>query len=75
MTGCCKLLGGLCLHSVHEGQVTWSNLQPDKCYSLLCNFLSLNEWENVKPLKIRALRMTTCIFQAIGNILAAKAVE
>ena len=62
------------LHSVRVGQVTWSNLQPDRCYSLLFNFLSRYEWANVIPLKVRALRMTTCIFQAIGNILTAKAI-
>ena len=27
------------------------NLQQDKCYSLLCNILSLNEWKSVLPLR------------------------
>ena len=33
------------------------SLQQDKCSSRFCNFSSLYEWENVIPLKVRALRM------------------
>ena len=46
------------------------NLQQDKCYSLFCRFLSLFEWKNIIPLKIRTLRMFFPVyFHAIGNIL------
>ena len=44
------------------------NLQPDKCYSLFCNFLSLLEWETYIALKVRTLRMGY-ILQPVGNIL------
>ena len=45
------------------------NLQPDKCYSLFCNFLSLYEWtlEGQSP-----ENSLSCIFQVIGNILSQR---
>ena len=59
--GCQKLLGvGIlcsrsCPHRSHQGIPV--NLQGHKCYSPLCNFLSLCDWKSVIPLKVRTLRM------------------
>ena len=52
---------------VHIGQVTVPvNLQQDKCYSLLCIFLSLYEWT---PTGQSPKNRLPCIFQPTGNIL------
>ena len=48
--------------SSRSGQDVPINLQKNKCYSPFCNFLSLYEWENVIPLKIRALRMGYLVY-------------
>ena len=60
LVSCCRLLGVgiLCSGSCprRSGHDVPVNLQQDKCYSLFCNFLSLNEWKSVTPLKVRALR-------------------
>ena len=58
MVGCCKtswcwnplVLQLLTGHNVPV------NVQQDKPYSLSCNFLSLYEWENVIPVKVKTLR-------------------
>ena len=43
------------LAAVHRSQCS-INVQQDKSYSLSCNFLSLYEWENVIPVKVKTLR-------------------
>ena len=59
MVGCCTLLvlKSFVLAAVHlrSGHRVLINLQQDECYSLICNFLSLNKWmKNIIPLKVRA---------------------
>ena len=58
--GCCKFLGvGIlytCSFPPRSGHDVPVNLQQDS-YSLFCNVLSLYEWKNLIPLKVRALRM------------------
>ena len=47
------------LAAVYIGHIRifrWTS-QGHKCYSPLCNFLSLCDWKSVIPLKVRALRM------------------
>ena len=41
------------------------NIQKDKWYSLLCNFLSLYEWKSVVLLKVRTLRMGCPIYSRL----------
>ena len=66
MAGCYKLLGVLILCSCscpcNSGQDVPVNLLQGKCYSLLCNSLSLYEWKSVIPLKVRALRMAYPVY-------------
>ena len=61
VVGSCKLLGAgtLCsgIYPGRSGHDVPVDLQEDKYDSPFCKFLSLYEWGNVIPLKIRALRM------------------
>ena len=73
MADYCKLLDAGILCSSHcpprLGHDVPVNLQPGTCYSLFCNFLSLQEWKSVIPLKVRVLRMD-CLeyFKLLGHI-------
>ena len=78
MVDCCKCLGVgvLCSHSC-PGRSCHSipiDLQQDKCYSLLCNFLSLYKRKSVTPLQVRAFGLCQWAILCIsgyGNILNA----
>ena len=66
MAGYCKPrdAGILCSYScpTRSGHNVSVNLPQDNCYSLFCNFLCLCQWENVIPLKGRALRMGSTMY-------------
>ena len=68
MAGCCKLLDArilcFCICTFKCGHNVLTNLQQDKYYSLLCNFLSLYEWTLKGQSHENRL---VYIFQGIGN--------
>ena len=76
--GCCKLFGVRILCSYNSppcrfGDNVPINFQQDECYSLFCNFLSV---VNGKCYTFKGQSLeNACIFQTLGNIPVAKAME